>query len=29
MVPVFVFGLLLVDAWGNPARGLRDGAAAE
>jgi Glycosyltransferase family 87 len=29
MVPVFIFGLILVDTWQNPACGLRDGAAAE
>ncbi len=29
MVPVFIFGLVLLDMWGNHARGLRDGAAAE
>jgi len=29
MVPIFIFGLALLDAWLNPARGLRDGAAAE
>jgi len=29
MAPVFVFGLALLDAWLNPARSLRDGAAAE
>jgi hypothetical protein len=32
MVPVFIFALILMDTWENPenpARGLRDGAAAE
>jgi len=29
MVPIFVFGVALMDAWMNPARGLRDRAAAE
>jgi len=29
MVPIFIFGLALLDAWLNPVRGLRDGAAAE
>jgi len=29
MVPIFIFGLALLDAWLNPARGLRDAAAAE
>jgi Glycosyltransferase family 87 len=29
VVPIFVFGLALVDAWLNPVRGLRDAAAAE
>lgn len=29
MLPVFLFGLALADAWMTPVRGLRDGAAAE
>jgi len=29
MVPLFVFGLALMDTWLNPVRGLRDAAAAE
>ena len=29
VVPIFAFGLALVDAWLNPVRGLRDAAAAE
>ena len=29
MVPIFIFGLALLDAWLNPVRGLRDAAAAE
>jgi len=29
MVPIFIFGLALLDAWLNPDRALRDGAAAE
>jgi Glycosyltransferase family 87 len=29
MVPVFIFGLALLDAWMSAARGLRDGAAPE
>ena len=29
MVPIFIFGLALLDTWLNPVRGLRDAAAAE
>jgi hypothetical protein len=29
MVPIFIFGLALLDTWVNPVRGLRDAAAAE
>jgi hypothetical protein len=29
MVPVFIFGLILVDAWANDAHRLPDGATAE
>ena len=29
MVPIFIFGLALLDVWLNPVRGLRDAAAAE
>jgi hypothetical protein len=29
MVPIFILGLALLDAWASPARGLRDGAARE
>jgi hypothetical protein len=29
MLPVFLFGLALADAWMTPARGLRDAVAAE
>jgi hypothetical protein len=29
MVPIFIFGLALLDTWLNPVRGLRDAAVAE